>query len=94
MLTTSVVYRLQPGEEGCGLVKQIFTSKNYLCLFSRAITYFMHAFKGFRVSRLIFDGDELHLKISPKGVLNSQMSSAQPSKRNGSSWIAYTAQWG
>lgn len=30
---------------------------------------------------LILDGDELHLKISLKGVLNSQMSSALPSEK-------------
>lgn len=43
---------------------------------------------------LILDGDELYLKISLKGVLNSQMSSAQPSeKKKGSSWRGYVAQW-
>lgn len=30
---------------------------------------------------LILDGDELYLKISLKGLLNSQMSSAPPSEK-------------
>lgn len=62
-------------------MKQIFTSKLFgayfqgqlhiLCMLSRDADY----------PRLILDGDELYLKISPKGLLNSRMSSAQPSER-------------
>lgn len=54
---------------------------NYLCLFSRAITYFMMFSRDGEYPPLILDGDELYLKISLKGILNSQMSSAPPSEK-------------
>lgn len=62
-------------------MKQTFTSKLFVLIFKGNYIFYACFQEMQSIPPLILDGDELYLKISLKGVLNSQMSSALPSEK-------------